>query len=75
MMKAKVDKEGPAAKLKMALAINRGERMIERYLNKLTIPRPEIASALAKACGATEQVALEISKESYLERSKDKKSA
>jgi ribosome-binding protein aMBF1 (putative translation factor) len=70
LMAKKIEREGPAAKLKLALSVGRTEQMIDRYLKGQTIPRPEVARTLAKECGANDRVAQQVEEESYATRSK-----
>lgn len=60
LMKQKIRKDGPSAKLTIALAGGVGERMIERYITGQSSPRPDGAYLLAKACGATDSEAEDI---------------
>lgn len=65
MMSEKIAKEGSRGRLELALSIERGERMIVRYLQGSSLPPSNIAYKLAKACGATDQEAQRIANESF----------
>lgn len=58
-----MDKEGKAGKLKLALAICRGERMIDRYWNGESTPSRDTAFKLALQCGLNEGEARELASE------------
>lgn len=63
LMNKRIASEGPQARLKLALSINRGAQMIDRYLKGSSIPRPEIARILAKECGASDHEADAVERE------------
>lgn len=58
-----VTKEGQRGKTKLALAINRGERMVDRYLKGQSAPSSHIAYLLAVECGCSEKEALTLARE------------
>ena len=58
-----IRQEGPQGKLKLALAIGRGERMVDRYWKRESIPSRDTALKLALACGINEPEAREIASE------------
>lgn len=55
--------EGPQGRLKLAMAIKRGERMIDRYWKEESTPTRDTALTIALACGISEQEAREIASE------------
>lgn len=71
LMKRKISQEGPTARLRLALSINRGERMIDLYLKGTSHPRYEQAYALAKECEATDEEAHEIARGSISRQAKE----
>lgn len=71
MMQKKIDLEGANARLKLAISIHRTERMITLYLKGESSPRPELAYALAKECGASEEDAREIEREHFHKSAKE----
>lgn len=71
LMNTAVLKEGPSGKARMAGVIERTERMVDRYMKGQSVPTPSLAFKLAKACGATEEEALDIAKECSSERCRE----
>lgn len=70
-MQNKIDSEGPSARLKLALSINRMERMISLYVKGEASPRPELAYILAIECGASEEEARAIEREHFQKSAKE----
>lgn len=62
-MKDVLLKEGETGKGRLADAIGRQTRMIERYVDKSQTPTESNAYKLAVACGLSEEDALAIAKE------------
>jgi len=58
-----VRQEGPQGRLKLALAIGRGERMIDRYWKEESTPSRDTALKIALACGLSETEARDIASE------------
>lgn len=63
LMNDMVVREGSQGRMRMALAIDRGERMVRRYLNGESIPSQKTAYRLALACGCTDEEALAVARE------------
>lgn len=64
-------KEGSKGRTRLALAIERGERMIDRYQKGLSVPSSNNAYKLAREAGGTDEEALEIAKECSSEMAKE----
>lgn len=60
-----VIKEGVKGKLRLALAIGKGERMIDRYRKGTCNPSQKDAYDLALACGCSNEDALKIAEECH----------
>lgn len=60
VMKEFLVKEGQIGKAKLALAVGRGDRMVDRYLKGQSIPSRNQAYRLALACGCNERDALAL---------------
>ncbi len=67
-MNAKIEAEKSPGRSKLALAIGRGERMVDRFRKRESTPTPEQAYRLALACGCSREDALAIKQECSPER-------
>jgi hypothetical protein len=63
LMEDVVTKEGQPGKLRLGIAVRKGERTIDRYMKQEYVPTSEIAYQLALACGVGEKEALAIARE------------
>ena len=63
MINSVILKEGKKGKLRLAMTIDRGEQMIDRYIAKEASPSQNNAYKLALACGCSEREALKIADE------------
>lgn len=64
LMNAKIEAEKSPGKSKLALAIGRSDRMVDRFRKGESIPSPDQAYKLALACGCSEEDARAIKIES-----------
>jgi hypothetical protein len=61
-------KYGTDGKRRLALAVGRGEQMIDRYRKRQAVPPSNVAFRIALACGLEEAEALALAKECPAEK-------
>lgn len=68
LMNAKIEAERSPGKSKLALAIGRSDRMVDRFRKRESTPTPDQAYKLALACGCSAEEALAIKLECSSDR-------